>query len=262
MRFFLLGIMLVYCLQLSPAAAERNEFYFVQITDTHWGDGDNIGRTKRVVEAINGLPMPVEFVAHTGDLAQGAMENGPFADSVCAMMRTCKYPVFYCAGNHDILGGRFSETSAAFVRRFGSLSRRVEAHGVSLVTLFNFLVPGDTGPKLLNDPIRQLDSLLQGKPAGMPAIVFQHDPTVEDFYNNAIHDGWPAERLAKFQKLCEAGGVVAVISGHFHRDELHWIGRIPLFVSGPVAGKKGRQATFRVYHYESGTLSYFTQYVK
>jgi 3',5'-cyclic-AMP phosphodiesterase len=254
------AILLVFCLQFS-LCAEQNEFYFVQITDTHWGEGDNVQRTKKVIDNINNLPMPIAFVVHTGDLTAETIGKDSLMDSVCAMMRACKYPVYYCPGNHDIAWKRFQETSEAYVRHFGGLSRRIEAHGVSVITLFNFIVLSFDSGKLLNDPVRQLDSLLKGKPTNMPAIIFQHDPTVEDFYNNAFHPGWPPERMEKFQKLCDTNNVVAVIAGHFHRDELHWLGRIPLFVSAPIKGKKGRSPTYRVYHYENGKISYFTQYM-
>jgi 3',5'-cyclic AMP phosphodiesterase CpdA len=256
----LLTAVVVICHPFS-ISAERSEFYFVQITDTHWGDSDNVKRTKAVIDNINALPMPIEFVVHTGDLTAGTIENEPFMDSVCAMMRTCKSPVYYLPGNHDIAWRHFHETSVAFIRHFGSLSRRIEAHGVSLITLFNIQIQSYTSGKLLNDPIRQLDSLLKGKPANMPAILFQHDPTVEDFYNNALHAGWPLERTEKFQKLCEGNNVVAIIAGHFHRDEFHWIGRIPLYVSTPISRKWGRCLTYRVYHYENGKISYFTQFL-
>jgi 3',5'-cyclic-AMP phosphodiesterase len=261
-RFFArLTVPLVFCLQFS-ALSQRNEFYFVQITDTHWGDSDNVGRTKAAIDNINTLPMPIAFVVHTGDLTAGTMENGPFMDSVCAMMRTCKFPVYYLPGNHDIAWKRFRETSEAYVRHFGSLSRRIEAHGVSLITLFNIQIQSYTTGKLLNDPLRQLDSLLKDKPANMPAILFQHDPTVEDFYNNALHAGWPFEQEEKFQKLCEENNVVAIIAGHFHRDEFHWIGRIPLYIATPISRKWGRSLTYRVYHYENGMISYFTRFLQ
>ena len=258
MNGFIAATMLVFCFTLFIFANE-NEFYFVQITDTHWGENNNIKRTKSVIDSINNLPMPIEFVVHTGDVASQPMENRLFIDSMLAMMHACKYPVYYLPGNHDISFKHFPETSGAFVHNFGNLCKRIEVHGVSIITLFNFKI-WDANGKTLYDPLTQLDSLLKGKPPQMPAIVFQHDPIVDDFYGNAFHPGWPsAERIA-FQTLCETNNVVAVIAGHFHRDELHWLGQIPLYISAPISGKRGRQSTFRIYHYENGKLSYFTQY--
>src|SRR5438067_7546460 len=52
----------------------HEEFYFVQLSDTHWGfDGPKInpdaqGTLKKAVEAVNGLEQPPDFVVFTGDL--------------------------------------------------------------------------------------------------------------------------------------------------------------------------------------------------
>jgi predicted phosphodiesterase len=204
--------------------------------------------------------MPIEFVVHTGDLASQPMENRLFIDSVLAMMHACKYPVYYLPGNHDISFKRFQQTSEAFIRNFGNLCRRIEVHGVSMITLFNFKI-WDANGRTIYNPLTQLDSLLKDKPTKMSAIIFQHDPIINDFYNNAFQPGWPPEDRIAFQTLCETNTIIAVIAGHFHRDEFHWLGQIPLYISAPVSGKRGRQATFRVYHYKNGKLSYFSQYL-
>jgi Icc-related predicted phosphoesterase len=243
----------------SNGSPDDSGFYFVQITDSHWGKGDNLMRIKNSIEKINNLSLPIEFVVHTGDITDGAATDRSIVDSGLAIMRTCKYKVLYVPGNHDILGMPFSETSAAFTRNFGRLCSRSEVRNVSIITLFNFFVRDSSGSALYN-PISKLDSLLQGKPGNMPAIIFQHGPMVDDFYDNKFHPGWPWGDRMKFQQLCEKNNVVAIIAGHFHRDELHWIGGIPLFISSPIAGNWGRQSSFRVYHWAGGKLSYFSQY--
>jgi hypothetical protein len=53
-----------------------------------------------------------------------------------------------------------------------------------------------------------------------------------------------------------------VIAGHFHRDELHWVGDVPLFVCAPLAGYWGRQGSYRIYEYKDGRLGYRTQYLE
>jgi UDP-2,3-diacylglucosamine pyrophosphatase LpxH len=63
-------------------------------------------------------------------------------------------------------------------------------------------------------------------------------------------------------KLINSYNVKAVIAGHFHRDELHWLENVPLYVSSPVAGYWGRQATFRIYEYSNGKIGYRTQYIE
>jgi predicted MPP superfamily phosphohydrolase len=255
----LLSTVLLVLLVPGTIFADQNDFYFVQITDTHWGENHNEQRTKEAIDNINALSLPVEFVAHTGDITVKTIEDQAFMDKMLAIMRTCKYPVYYLPGNHDISFDRFDETVKAYVKNFGPINNRREVHNVTIITLYNFKVKGAYG-KTLYDPLVQLDSLFKGKSEKLPVILFQHDPTVQDFFQNQHHPGWPEEDRIKLQQLCEKNNVQAVICGHFHRDEFHWLGQIPLFVSAPIAKKGGRQATFRVYHYENGKVSYFTQY--
>jgi hypothetical protein len=83
-------------------------------------------------------------------------------------------------------------------------------------------------------------------------IVFHHVPPVEDFYNNAMHLGWPDDKRQRWTDLLESHHVVAEIAGHFHRDEHHFVGGVPLFVAEPVSGRYGRQAAYRIYQYDGG----------
>ncbi|MDD9302516.1 MAG: hypothetical protein HUK40_09305 [Desulfobacter sp.] len=68
-RVFSWILALVFCFVL-PAylSAGHGQFYFVQITDTHLGIKENGVRTKKVVAAINQLPMEIACVVHTGDV--------------------------------------------------------------------------------------------------------------------------------------------------------------------------------------------------
>lgn len=52
-----------------------NQFYFVQISDTHLGVNNNELRVQKTVSEINNLPMKIEFVAHTGDITEEKLEN-------------------------------------------------------------------------------------------------------------------------------------------------------------------------------------------
>ena len=97
---------------------------------------------------------------------------------------------------------------------------------------------------------------------GKPIILFHHGLSVQDFYNNRFHEGWAETIKANWVKLVNKYNVKAVIAGHFHRDEFHWLGKGPLYVSPPVAEKGGRQACFRIYEYRDGKVGYTTQYLE
>ncbi|MCK5160005.1 MAG: hypothetical protein KAQ99_00375, partial [Candidatus Aureabacteria bacterium] len=60
----ILLISLLFIAEHGTYAQEPAEthFYFVQITDTHFGEGDHLERTRKAVERINNLPMEIKCV--------------------------------------------------------------------------------------------------------------------------------------------------------------------------------------------------------
>jgi UDP-2,3-diacylglucosamine pyrophosphatase LpxH len=91
-------------------------------------------------------------------------------------------------------------------------------------------------------------------------LLFHHQPSVQDFYLNKVHESWPEIMRNYWSDLLNKYQVEAVIAGHFHRDEHHFLGEVPLFVSPSIAGFWGRQASYRIYHYQKGKLTYQTVY--
>jgi predicted phosphodiesterase len=243
-----------------PASASAgSDFWFAQITDTHWGKDDNLERTKKAVGAINSLPVEVSFVVHTGDITDRSANGAVALENGLAILKELKYPVYFVPGNNDIPKNRFKEASADFAAKFGGVSKLTITPHAAVITLFDF--PGEAvDAKTAPDPIGVLDSLLKLTSRDLPVLVFQHFPITDDLFDEIFHGGWSAQRKSKFAALCEEHHVAAVICGHFHRDELNWIGTIPEFIAPPIAAKMGRQASFRLYHFENGRISYFTEY--
>jgi 3',5'-cyclic AMP phosphodiesterase CpdA len=112
---FSISVIISIIVLSSTSFAQNVDFYFVQITDTHWGDGDNVERTRAVISAINSLPIPIEFVVHTGDMTTRKMEDQNLIDSGLSIMKTCKFPVYYVPGNNDITDQNFKQHSALYV---------------------------------------------------------------------------------------------------------------------------------------------------
>ena len=57
----------------APGGAVQDDFYFVQLSDVHWGfqgppNPDASGTLRKAVAAVNALDKPPEFVVFTGDL--------------------------------------------------------------------------------------------------------------------------------------------------------------------------------------------------
>lgn len=239
----------------TPAGAE-DAFYFVQITDTHLGSPENEKRTRRIVAAVNSLPMKIACVVHTGDICDRKIQNTKACTRAAEIFKEIKVPVYFLAGNHDI-DPASDQSRESYTAQFSSLTYSREIQGVRFV--FAYTDPLEQGQAMAGyDPFAAVAAELE-KAGSRPILLFHHAPSVPDFYNNAVHPGW-AEG-SRWTALVNRYPVKAVVAGHFHRDELHWLGRVPLYVSGPVADKYGRQACYRIYEYKGGRLSYTAQYL-
>jgi 3',5'-cyclic-AMP phosphodiesterase len=221
----------------------------VQISDTHVGDLDGEARTAQVVAAINALPFPIACVVHTGDLA----EDEASAAIAQAELAELAAPLHVVPGNHDIAGDADAQ---AFVARWGALSSSAEVDGVVLLFVYD-----QAAPSLGYEPLAWLEGALAAA-GSRPVIVFHHEPPVDDFYNNVLHAGWPDDKRRRWTELLGAHGVVADVAGHFHRDEQHLLGAVPLYVAEPVSTRFGHQPAFRIYEYAGGRLSYRTVYLE
>src|SRR5256885_3699154 len=91
-------------------AAAQDEFFFVQLSDTHWGfkgapNPDAEGTLPKAVAAVNALDVPPDFVVFTGDLthttddpAERRRRLGQFRE-IAAGLRVKNVKVM--AGQHD-----------------------------------------------------------------------------------------------------------------------------------------------------------------
>jgi len=234
-------------------------FHFVQITDTHFGVRDHEERTKGIVDMINRLPMDIAFVVHTGDIMTDNIQRKDILQTGVNILKKLKPPLYFLPGNHDILVTDCAATKKTYMRNFGQLNHTYEYNGVVFIFLYTEPLAVEFKDKF-EEPLKILESELK-RAGGKPVVVFHHTPSVDDFYNNKMHAGWDADIRVRWEKLLNSANVKAVIAGHFHRDEFHWIGDVPMYVSSSVAGFWGRQASFRIYEYNDGKLSYRTQYL-
>lgn len=239
----------------------QKHFYFVQMTDIHFGDKDHYQRAKACIDEINALPMPVDCVVVTGDIM---MENLTDANAVAqakGVMAGLKVPVWYLPGNHDIDPKNLGPTVAAYENAFGPLCSKAEYDGVVFLMVYTepirqgFDVPG-------LDVYAWVEKELD-KAGGKPVIILDHSPSIDDFYKGKFHDVWKADAKEKWHHIIESHkNIKAVIAGHFHRDEFHWIGNVPLHICPPVASYFGMIPSYRIYEYTDGKIGYRTEYPK
>jgi 3',5'-cyclic AMP phosphodiesterase CpdA len=254
--FFVILVAWLWC---GGVGAETDGFYFVQISDTHWGARDGVSLTRRAVALINALPVRVECVVHTGDILADNVEKEAVVREGLAALDPLKVPIHFVPGNHDILASNPRKTSEAYQSAFGPVASVAEYRGVVFIFLFteplrsDYRLPG-------YDPMPWLTAQLKAA-AGKPVLLFYHAPQVADFHHNQFYPGWSDKTRLKWEKLLTGGSVKAIITGHFHRDELHWVGDIPMYVGEPITRFWDRQPAFRLYEYRKGHLGYRTIYL-
>ena len=245
----------------SGARPVPTEFRFVQFSDTHFGAGGASERTAAVVEAINALDVEIAFAVVTGDVMSDTIQNPKVLAEAKDILGRLRCKTYFVPGNHDIQIAKPAAQAqqALWEEHFGPLNQRFEHKGVICLTLLD--LPLATGKELPGyDPMTWLTEQLR-QAGRSPVLLFHHTPRVEDFYGGRFHRGWPAKQAAAYNQVINTANVRAILAGHFHRPEQHWVGDVPLHVAPAVIGYWGRQPTYRIYHYRDGKVSYHTGYV-
>ena len=263
-RIFTLVVLLVSCISLCarivPADSLNKHFYFVHLTDTHIGTENNLELTKEIVEQINNLPMHIHCIVHTGDIINFGMEDSIAVINAISALEQLEAPLLIIPGNHDIRWRNLEDTKDAYIEHFGPLITENEFGEIVFIGLYS----NPLARSFLTedfDPLSELEEALQ-RTEGKPVVVFHHIPSVEDFYLNQMHSGWENDVRSKWEEVLNSYNVIAVLAGHFHRDEHYWLGDVPLYISASVTDHWGRQPCFRIFEYKNGRLSYRTQYLE
>ena len=249
-------------------AASDKPITFVQITDTHNGLPVHAYRFRAAIDAINKLPFDIAVVAHTGDFACDDLYKKATCIEITNMLSRIKKPLICAPGNHDLSmkgidpAKRLADCLKAYTTFIGPLGQVYETEDAVFIAVCTEPLRG-TIPAIPGfDPIAWMDEQLS-KTKGKPVFVFTHVPDGQDFYDNALHDGWPEANRQAWHKVLKKGDVKAVFCGHYHRDELQQNDDgIPVFVANSIANFWGRQASFRIYTYEKGRLSFHTVYIE
>ena len=241
---------------------------FVQISDTHHGIDLHAYRFRSAIETINNLPFEIDVVVHTGDFSSDNLFIEENAAAISNMLSLIKAPLISVAGNHDISyrsvnpAKRYADSAKMFRKYIGDMGQVYETDNAVFIAVYT-----ESLRKVLPeiegfDPIKWLET--QIKESGCkPVFVFTHAADGQDFYNNELHEGWPEENRAKWHAALAKGNIKGVFCGHYHRDELQQSDDgIPVHVCNSIASFWGRQASFRIYTYQNGRISYRTVYIE
>lgn len=262
-------------LSFVPLVAGAEPFRFVQISDTHHGRPLHQYRYRQAIGQINDLPFEVDVVVHTGDIVSAGFKSHEVAGAASNLFSQIRAPRIACPGNHDL---RFDKVSDAWTNRyyraaavyqtfFGPLLQTHETTNALYVAIDTEELRQRAAPRLPGfDPLKALAAVLDAAPAGKPVFVFTHVPDCDDYFRGEYTPGWTSEEgLAAWRALLAAHPAVkAVIAGHFHRNARveHPDGGPPTIVASCFASFWDRQASYRVYSYEDGCLSYQDAYIQ
>jgi len=208
----------------AQAAQGAEDFYFVQLSDVHWGfegpeNPDARGTLPKAIAAVNALPQQPDFIIFTGDLThttENPAERRKRMREFQAMARDLKVKdVRYIPGEHDASLDR----GKAFVEYFGETHYTFDHKGVHFIVLDNV---SDPAARFGDEQLAWLASDLKTQPKDARIVVFAHRPLFDLYpqWDWATRDG------AKAIDLFMPYPNVTVFYGHIHQEHHHMTAHI------------------------------------
>jgi len=208
----------------APKATAYEDFFFVQLSDTHWGfegppNPDARGTLPKAVAAVNALAQKPDFIIFTGDLThttddpkERRQRMTEFRDVVSELKVK---PVRFIPGEHDAS----LDEGKAFKEFFGPTQYTFEHKGVHFIVLDNV---SDPGAKLGDEQLAWLADDLKKQPQDARIVVFAHRPLFDLYpqWDWATRDG------AKAVELLMPHPNVTVFYGHIHQEHHQMTGHI------------------------------------
>lgn len=203
----------------NPAAAPTSDFYFVQLSDCHWGfegapNPDAKGTLPKAIAAVNALAIPPEFIVFTGDLThttddpQERRRRLAEFKSIVAELKVQK--VYFLAGEHDAALDR----GEAFKEYFGKTHYTFDHRGVHFIALDNV---SDPGSKIGEEQLQWLRDDLAKLNQDAPIVVLTHRP----LFDLAPKWDWATRDGAAAIALLMPFRNVTVFYGHIHQENHH-----------------------------------------
>jgi Icc-related predicted phosphoesterase len=207
-------------------AAGKDDFFFVQLSDTHWGfndpkiNPDATGTLKKAVAAVNSMKIQPDFVVFTGDITHTTDDpkerRKRMAEARDIISGLTLKNVKFMAGEHDA----GLDNGEAFQEYFGKTHYTFDYKGVHFIVIDNVSDPTSsiTDPQLqwLSDELKKLDKESR-------IVVLTHRPLF-DLYPN--WDWWTRDGAKAIDLLLPYRNVT-VLYGHIHQEHHHMTGHIP-----------------------------------
>ena len=212
------------CAGTGPGAAAASDFYFVQLSDTHWGfqgppNPDAKVTLRKAVAAVNRLSNPPDFIMFTGDLTHTtddpAERRRRLAEfkSIVADLKVRN--VRFMPGEHDAS----LDQGAAYQEIFGATHYAFDHKGVHFIVIDNV---SDPAARIGAEQLAWVKADLSGQPRDARIVVFTHRP----LFDLAPRWDWATRDGAQAIDLLMPYPNVTVLYGHIHQEHHHMTGHI------------------------------------
>jgi len=213
------GVLTSRLLGREAAGADKGDFTFVQISDSHIGfnkepNKDVVGTFKIAVDKINALPDAPAFLLHTGDLTH--LSKPEEFDAVSEILKGAKVGArYFVPGEHDV----FTDDGKRYLERYGKDAQGGGWHsfdykGVHFVGLVNVMNLKAGGLGVLGqDQLDWLKKDVSGLGGSTPIVVYAHVPLWMVYEKW----GWGTSDAAQALALLKRFGSVTVLNGHIHQ---------------------------------------------
>lgn len=208
----------------ASGSAPGQDFYFVQLSDTHWGfDGppnpDSRGTLPKAIEAVNALRQPPDFIVFTGDLTHLTLDGqvrrtrmSEFRDLVGKLKVR---DIHFLPGEHDAS----ADHGEAFQEFFGPTHYTFEHKGIHFIALDNVSDPKGI---LGDEQLAWLAADLAKQSKEQPIVVLTHRP----LFDLQPEWGWSTADGPRAVDLLLPFRNVTVFYGHIHQENEHMTGHI------------------------------------
>ncbi|WP_295991091.1 metallophosphoesterase [Rugamonas sp.] len=205
-------------------AAAQDDFYFVQLSDSHWGysgpaNPDAQNTLRQAVAAVNALEVKPDFIVFTGDLthttddpAERRRRMAEFKTIVAALDVK---DIHFLAGEHDAS----LDKGAAFIEHFGPTHYSFDHKGVHFIALDNV---SDPGARIGDEQLEWLKADLAKHASDARIVVLTHRP----LFDLAPKWDWATRDGDKAVALLMPYSNVTVFYGHIHQENHQMTGHI------------------------------------
>jgi hypothetical protein len=218
------GVVLGSALPGVAGAHDDDDFYFIQLSDTHWGfegapNPDAKGTLRKAVAAVNALDRQPDFIMFTGDLTHttdNPVERRRRMAEFKGIVGELKArPLRFMPGEHDAS----LDDGKAFQEHFGATRYTFEHKGVHFIVLDNV---SDPRARIGDEQLAWLEADLRKQAPEAPIVVFTHRP----LFDLAPQWDWATRDGAKAVGLLMPHRNVTVFYGHIHQEHHHMTGHI------------------------------------